>query len=137
MYDDEINGISEFDGISTEPFYMYLTASTWRMFIKYGDQKCDLESEKRLMDAARAVYDTLDAPDRELLGYYGKRLGMREESLAAYSYETNNPGQLIRKRFNYLCYLLAVQLHLINVLVWNPPPESNILFEKGKNNNEQ
>ena len=137
MYDEEINGTSEFDSICTEPFYMYLTASTWRMFIKYGNQKCDLESEKRLMEATKAVFETLEESDRELLRFYGERHGLREESLAAYSYKNNIPRQQIRKRFGYLCYLLAVQLRLISSLVWYHPTESNITIKKGKNNNEQ
>lgn len=126
MYELDNEGIApaiDYGSYNTEPFYLYITSSTWRMFIKYRHSKCDLESEKRLLKAARTVYKSLTESDRELLQFYGQREGLREESLAAYSYRTGIPRQQIRKRFYYLCYLLAIQLHLINGLTWIPPQQ--------------
>ena len=119
MHEDE--QLTDYGG--TAPFYYQLCASAWRSFIMHRYDKCDLDSEKRLMSAAEKVYRDLEQSDKELLSFYGYGHGLPNDALAGYSYEKNISRSEIRTRFNWLCYRLAVEAGIINRFSWLPPPE--------------
>ena len=93
----------------------------------------------KLDSACISLFKKLDEADRDLITFYGTRTEINAYVLTGYANERGISKAEVTTRFNWLCYRLALEAHLINGFAWIEPPqhhkEPTVPKKKGKTEN--